>query len=760
MSRVPRLLAALGAVVVVAGCDIIIVVLAILFIGPLYPGRPQPPAPPPECPLIVPEQTDTAALPTLPDDLRKDVVTSVCAVPEKPMLARLNRGELERSLQALTGHTPNVKEVLPPDTTGGGLDTIAALHGVSPLLVEQLELAAHAAVARGMRRQGESPEAVRIEAELVGGDIDDGSGFVRLSGGRTVSSPVFLPVAGTWAIRVRAAPVPAGPTAPRVIVRLDGQELFTASLDGEAGVPVVVEGRHVLTATADGAVQPVHRVEVALDNPFDRDDRVRGIDLDSIEVEGPFDPPTLGSGGESRALLVPCDLVVEGDTCGKSALSHFAHRAWRGQVTRDDEARLHALYDGERAFDDVETSLRTSMAAVLLSPRFLFRLELDPRIADTADEVTPGVRHLTDHELAARLAAFLWSSAPDDRLLELAHLGALRDARVLEGEARRMLNDPRSTAIIERFFAMWLDLEALDHARPDADRFETFDEGLRTSMRCETELLVDRVFREGGTLTDLLLTEQKHTNHALAAHYGLPPPDLTNGAARDGYVETDLTGLGRPGLLTTSAVLTLTSQPTRTSPTRRGAWVLERLMCTTPPPPPPGVEGLVEVEPAEQQQSVRAQLEAHRQDPACAQCHDFIDPMGLPLERFDAIGRRRGTDGAFAIDDSALWFGIEGEEVRGAHELAQRLADDSVTEACLAQRAVSYATGVLIGDQSSEDPAAVDVCSADEIATRAAARGGALSDIVMEVVMSPAFRARRAIAIDESPLPPTEESAP
>jgi len=758
MTRAVGLLALLG----LAGCDFVIVVLAILFIGPLYPGKPQPPAPSPDCPITVPvgSVAPSPGADELPDDLRRDDVVVDCSIPEKPALARQNRDELERSLQALTGVDAGLRFTLPPDTTGAGLDVIAELHAVSPLLVERLEQAAHDVVDRAMRLPGDAPTSTVVEAEGAVGVFEADNGFVRLQGS-SLTVPVLLSLPGTWALRVRLAPVPVGDEAPRLVLRLDGDEILRTDLRGNDGDAVVIEVRHALLAEGR-AFQPVHRLEVVHDNGFKQDGQHRALLVDSVEVVGPFDPPSRGPLTSSRERLVHCDLAgtesLDGESCATEVLQMFAWRAWRGQVTDDDVRRLQGLLAGELAAgDDVETALKTAMAAVLLSPRFLFRLELDTPAGFVVDAPAPGVRPLTDHELAARLAAFLWSSAPDDRLLELAQQGALRDERVLVAEATRMLDDPRSTVIVERFFAAWLGLEALDHARPDPERFETFDEDLRTSMRCEAELLVDRVLRSGGGVDELLLSQTGAINHPLARHYGLPPPDLDDDTspARGGYVDTSLAGTHRQGLLGTGAVLTMTSQPTRTSPTRRGKWVLERLMCTTPPPPPPGVEGLVEsVAGEEPAQSVRQLLEQHRADPSCAGCHDFIDPMGLPLERFDGVGRLRGSDGAFAIDDSALWLGDPNDPVRGSAELAQRLADDELVDRCLSQRALSYGTGILMDDDHDGG------CAIDAVAARTAARGGRLSDVLVEVVMSPAFRARTitdvafSVDVDESTFEP------
>lgn len=743
-----RLFGLAGVMAAASGC---IEIAAILLIGPLYPGKPQPPPPPPECPLVIPTASAPAAL---PDDLGVTPIDGSCAPPSRPALARQNRDELERSLFALTSQSAGLADSLPPDSTSQGLDTVAELLSVSPLLVERLELAAHDVVDRALRLPGDVPEKRVYEAETsTTGRDPEGTGFVDIGPGTRLSFPVYLPLAGRFELRVRVVGKDNGEGRPKVAVRLDGDRILETELRGDADEVLVIGGSIDVVANDAGVVQPVRRMEIE-NIAYNTDHVVR---VDAAELEGPFDPPTRGARTASRQQLVRCALTdvdvdadaaddaagnaLRGDDCAKDVIATFATRAWRGQVGPRDLARLGALYDGERAAgDDSEQALKTTMAAVLLSPRFLFRLELDDDVA-AADVIAPGVRALSDHELAARLAALLWSSTPDDRLLSLADIGALRDERVLLDEARRMLDDPKSTALVERFFAMWLGLEALDHARPDPGRFPGFDEDLRQSMRCETELLVDRVFRDGGTLGELFVGERSFVNHPLAAHYGLPPPALTDDNDRGGYVDTSLKGLRRPGLLTTGAVLTMNARPTRTSPTRRGVWVLDRLMCTVPPPPPPGVEGLIESVAGEEPDSVRALLEQHRADPSCASCHSFIDPMGLPLERYDAVGRVRESDGRFAIDDSAFWFGDEDDVIDGAADLSARLAVDPQVERCLAQRAVSYGTGVAVSDDNA-------ACVVDDVAALAAARGGRLSDVIFAVIASPAFRSRAVTDVD------------
>jgi ribosomal protein L7/L12 len=434
---------------------------------------------------------------------------------------------------------------------------------------------------------------------------------------------------------------------------------------------------------------PVATIE--LKNPGEKDGKRRRLLIDLVEFEGPFDAEERGPVTLARSLVLPCaDDGELGQDCAERALGVFAARAWRTGLTSEEYDRLLEFFRAQlEAGDDVEAAFGTAVTAVLVSPRFLNRVELD-RAADVNGEV----RMLDAFELASRLSYFLWSTMPDNRLFELAESGALLDERVLIGETRRMLDDPRASSVVERFFAQYLGLGALAGAHPDGERFPSFDENLRTSMLCETELLVDRLLREHRPATELLTSTVTSVNHQLAAHYGLPPPRGANG----GYVDVDMADLKRSGVMTQGSILTLTSQPTRTSPTKRGKWALDRLLCITPEPPPPGVEGLAESPEGDEPASTRELLEAHRRDPECASCHSAIDPLGLPLEHFDAVGRFRGSDARFAIDDSALYFGVEGDVVAGAAGLAARVAADDQFTWCLADRALSYGSGIQASD--------------------------------------------------------------
>lgn len=461
--------------------------------------------------------------------------------------------------------------------------------------------------------------------------------------------------------------------------------------------------------------------------------------VDFFEVEGPIVVTELGPPPPSRQRIVSCDLEAgsamnEGAACARASLATFMKRAWRRPITSDEVDRYVGLVRDEvRDGDSIEDALRTALTAVLLSPHFLYRVELDPLVAvDENDALLPSSEPhpLTDHELATRLSYFVWSSTPDDRLLALADMGALQDPNILESETRRMLDDPRSQALVTSFAGQWLFTRAVSSAAPDPFRFPQFDEELRAAMQCETELTFDRLLRDpDASALDLVTAEETFVNARLARHYGLEPPKTDIG---HGWGLVSTSGTGRSGILGHASLLTVTSQPTRTSPTRRGKFVLENLLCLTPDPPPPGVEGLVEPAAGEEEESVRERLEQHRSDPSCASCHSVIDPIGFGLEHFDAVGRYRGSDAGFAIDDSALY--MDTEPFTGPAELGRLIRDDPQLPFCMAQKTMTYALGRAVLD---------DACLVEDVNARFAEGGYKMSDLIVETVRSPAFRMRR-----------------
>jgi hypothetical protein len=381
-----------------------------------------------------------------------------------------------------------------------------------------------------------------------------------------------------------------------------------------------------------------------------------------------------------RATLVSCDLS-QGESCLQSALSSFAARAWRRPITETELGRLLSVAATAKSHgDSAEVGLALALRAVLLSPHFIFRVELDP-------EPSSGAAHpLSPHELASRLSYFLWSSMPDAPLLEKADRGALKDPATLAAEARRLLADARARALVENFAGQWLHLRAIDGLAPDAALFPGVDAPLLSAMRAESERLFSTIAFERAPLLELLTARYGYINDRLASHYGLPA------VGSNELVRVDLSGSAqRGGFLTHAGFLSLTSHVNRTSPVVRGKWVMDELLCATVPAPPPDVN-LAGVSMAKEQGLTQRQaLEQHRADPKCFACHTLMDPIGLGLENYDAIGAYREADAGHPIDASGKL--PSGEAFMGAKELASLIANKPEFLRCVAKKLYTYALG-------------------------------------------------------------------
>jgi hypothetical protein len=405
-----------------------------------------------------------------------------------------------------------------------------------------------------------------------------------------------------------------------------------------------------------------------------------------------------------------------------AALRWFADRAYRRPVTHAELTRLMhfvegAINRGERA----DVGLKLAFQAVLASPHFLFKVEGDRAGAPGDDG-----NRLNDFELATRLSYFLWSRMPDDELFRLAAAGRLHESRVLVTEVRRMLKDPMSRALAENFAGQWLQTRGLPATTRDPATFPDFDAGLATAMRTETELFFDHVVREDRNVTELLTADYTFVNERLARHYGVP------GITGNEFRRISLAGTGRAGLLTQAGVLTVTSGPTRTSPVKRGKWVLENLLGTPALAPPPGVDTLEETA-AGRGTSLRERLKAHRSRSNCAACHDRLDPLGLVLEHYDAVGAWRDRDGDATIDDSGAL--PDGRTFRGPTELAALLAerpDEFI--GCLTRKLMTYGLGRSLG------PA--DRAAVDGVVRHANRNGYRFSSLIIALVRSEPFRSR------------------
>ncbi len=414
------------------------------------------------------------------------------------------------------------------------------------------------------------------------------------------------------------------------------------------------------------------------------------------------------------------------ERCARENLARFATRAFRRPATREETYRLLRIFRaaGEAGYEgDQQYSM--PLQAILVSPHFLFRVEKDPAANDK-----DGIRPLDDYELASRLSYFLWSSMPDDQLFRLAEEGKLHRPEVLVQQVRRMLQHPSSAAFVENFGGQWLTLRGLAELNPDPARYPSFDDGLREAMMRETYLFFGHVLRENRSVLDFLDADYTFVNEQLAAHYGM------QGVQGDKFRQVTLRGQQRRGVLTQASILTLTSNPTRTSPVKRGKWVLENFLGSPPPPPPPGVEELNEDDGAELLGSLRERMQQHRADPSCATCHRRMDTLGFGLENFDAVGAWRTRDGKFDIDPAGDLPGSG--RFDDPVELMSVLRETKREEfcRCLTKKMLTYALGRGL------EP--FDRCAVTSVMKRLEADDYRFQSMIEGIVLSDPFRYREA----------------
>ncbi|PAW82918.1 MAG: hypothetical protein B9S33_14395 [Pedosphaera sp. Tous-C6FEB] len=440
-----------------------------------------------------------------------------------------------------------------------------------------------------------------------------------------------------------------------------------------------------------------------------------------LEIEGPPDSAAEQLAENHRRIFSRPATKETAPQVAREVIGAFARRAYRRPVTAVEVERLMKLYElGQKHGESFEGSVAQALKAVLVSPHFLFRGELQPE-----PDNPKAVHSVNEFSLASRLSYFLWSSMPDEELLKLAERGQLRNH--LEAQVRRMLKDPKSRSLVENFAGQWLQLRNLAIVQPDKKLFPSYDAKLRAAMQRETELLFEHVVREDRSVFEFLTADYTFVNERLAKHYGLA------GVTGDEFQRVSLKGQPRAGVLTHASILTLTSNPTRTSPVKRGKWVLENLLATPPPPPAPNVPELDDQK--ELTGTLRQRMEQHRANPNCASCHTKMDAIGFALENYDGIGGFRARDAGAAIDPSGELSATD--KFNGPVELANLLArqkkDDFIR--CLVEKLLTYSLGR--GLEYYDRPATKDI--ADGLAKRR----HTFSGLVLEVVNSVPFQKRR-----------------
>ncbi|MEE2638353.1 MAG: DUF1592 domain-containing protein [Acidobacteriota bacterium] len=662
-------------------------------------------------------------------------------------LHRLNRTEYQNAVRDLLALDIDASTLVPADDQSYGFDNIAGVLKVSPTLLERYMNAARevSRLAVGASEMTPSGETFRIVSDLSQYQHRDGLPF-GTRGGMSVS--YNFPRDGEYDIKLQLLDLFAGaPIRERhqLEVSLDGERITVfhlAPIDAEndqgaayntkpdeleVRVPVAA-GPRTVTATF---VKKTDALAESVRQPFDRphgegDYLLYQPHLGTLTITGPFNATgTETTPARTRIFVCQPDTASEEGPCARQILSTLARRAYRRPVSDGDIEPLMTFYEEGRMVGGFETGIERALRALLVSPDFLFRVVSDPVGAESG---TP--YRLSDLELASRISFFLWSSIPDEELLAVAREGQLLDPGVVEHQVRRMLADPRSEALARNFAGQWLRLRNISGALPSDVLFPDFGESLRQDFVRETELFFDSILREDRSVTDLLTAEHTYLNERLADHYNIP------GVFGSDFRRVSLGDGNRRGLLGQGSILTVTSYGDRTSPVGRGKWVLENVLGTPPPPPPPNVPELEPDSNSGVVLAMRERMEQHRANPVCASCHRVMDPLGLALENFDAVGRWRpqmpgGTpiDASGTMPDGTVFEGpqdLRGLLVRNPEQFATVVTEKLLTYAL--GRGIEY----------------YDAPSVRRIVRGAAADDYGLASLVVRIVQSTPFQMRLA----------------
>jgi hypothetical protein len=589
---------------------------------------------------------------------------------------RLNRTEYQNAIRDLLALDVDTSALLPSDESSLGFDNIT-VGDLSPTLMDRYITAAERIGRLAVGGPGRSPggETIRIRADLTQEEHVEGLP-VGTRGGALI--PYTFPQDGEYEVQLRLARDRnehveglREPHELEVLLDRERRASFTLPPPRTAGDHQtadahlkarirVTAGPHQLGVTFlkdPSSLLETKRQPYQAHYNFHRHPRITPA-LFQVSITGPYAPGGHGDTPSRRRIFV-CEPEGPGEeeACARRILATLMRRAYRRPVMEADFAKPMELYRAARAEGGFEAGIEMALAAVLVNPEFLFRIEADP------PGVAPGAAYrIPDVQLASRLSFFLWSSIPDDELLGLAERGEMGDPAVIEAQVRRMLADPRSRSLVTNFAGQWLHLRNLESITPDLRLFPDFDDNLRQAFRRETELLFEGVLREDRSVLDLLRPGHTYLDERLAKHYGIPHIY----GSRFRRVELDDDSL-RGGLLRQGSILTVTSYATRTSPVIRGKWVLENILGTPPPPPPGNVPALKD-NTVSSSLSVRERLAQHRADVACAGCHKLMDPAGFALENYDAVGRWRAVEEGRPIDatgglpDGSTFEGVAGLE--------------------------------------------------------------------------------------------------
>lgn len=687
--------------------------------------------------------------------------------PGRVTARRLNRVEYNNTIRDLLLVDLKPAEDFPADDVGHGFDNIGDVLTLSPVLMERYLAAAESVANRAILTEIPAPSKRYLAGRFLHPyphNTPEAEGRFRplrpldknpIFSGPLVGGADYLKFTADEDLifRARFYSQKTGPAPAYAAIFISGPNLADPSPDSEVDTlmgealktfkPLRILKKFELTSSDAKKLQevefPIQKrgdikvAGIAVVRPPDGQEPPLMF-IENISSEGPLETRPISH----RTLLGNINPGLPPSERTKEVLNRFLSRAFRRPAKPEEVQRFSSIVESTTASGGKwESGIQLAIQAALVSPKFLFRLELDDR--PTSRETQP----LDEFQLASRLSYFLWSSMPDEELRELA--GKKQLTANLSTQVKRMLKDPKASALIDQFALQWLQLGRLQTVAPDARLFPTFNEPLRLAMLEETKLFLGEIVREDRNLSEMLHANFTYLNEPLARHYGISDtvgnkagkkPEKTGGKPikGPGFVRVSLDGTDRGGLLTQASVLTVTSNPTRTSPVKRGRWVLEQLLGTPPPPPPPNVPELDKEEGKRLTGSLRQRMEQHRQNPACANCHASMDPLGFAFENFDAIGAFREKDGEFAIDSSGVLPG--GKMFKGPAELRAILLEKrDLFDRCVTEKMLTYALGR--GLEYYDKPTIDSVVKALE------KDGGRFSTLVTQIALSDPFRLRR-----------------
>jgi mono/diheme cytochrome c family protein len=682
--------------------------------------------------------------------------------PGRPGPHRMNRAEYANAIRDLLAlDLGDVASLLPPDDSSFGFDNIADVLGFSSVLLERYVGAAErlSALAVGDTEIAPGSDTFILRQDYSQDQHVEGQPLGTIGG--TVVRYTF-PLDAEYDLRASLVRTNVDQTrgleyphdveftidGERVsIIRLGGDAAGDTSTDNAATLGLsksdqydsqlnvrvpVTAGPHVVGVAfvLKGLVQNTRRLQ-PYRSSLDSFDATGLPHIRTLSVTGPFNTRGTGDTPSRRRIFVcrPTTPASE-SACARRIISTLARRAYRQPASAADMNRLMEFYKAGRREGSFDTGIQRALYRILASPKFVVRVESDP----------PGVPagtafRIGDYDLASRLSFFLWSSIPDDQLLERAARGRLHDRAVLAQQVRRMLADPRSSSLVSNFAGQWLQLRNLKNAIPDNDLFPEFDDNLRQSFARETELLFESIMREDRSVLDLLTADYTFVNERLAKHYQIP---FIYGSQ---FRRVPVSDEARKGILGHGSILTITSNPNRTSPVVRGKWVLSTLLGAPPPAPPANVPPLKENSERIKPLTMREAMEEHRQSAVCASCHKTMDPLGFALENFDAVGVWRNTEAGGPIDASGVF--IDGSRLGGVVSLRQAILDrPHVFVGTMAEKLLTYALGRGLGLD--------DMPAVRQIVRESAQDNYRFASLITAIVTSTPFKMRLTTGKDEA----------